>query len=85
MMSRVLGIRVSGDSITLRPYTDHRLGYAKGSFLSPVGRISSEWRYEGDSIVFEFELPPNTEADIILPDGSCHKAATGKHSFKITE
>ena len=83
MMSRVLGIRVTGDSITLRPYSDRRLGYAKGSYLSPVGKISSEWRYEGDSIVFEFELPPNTEADIILPDGSCHKAATGKHCFRI--
>ena len=83
MMSRVLGIRVKDGKITLHPYTDRRLGYAKGSYLSPMGKICSEWRYEGDSIVFEFELPPNTEADIILPDGSCHKAATGKHCFRI--
>ena len=83
MMSRVLGIRVEDGNITLRPYTDKRLGYAKGSFLSPMGKISSAWRYEGDRIIFEFELPPNTEATIRLPDGYCGKATSGKHNFTI--
>ena len=83
MMSRVLGIRVEDGNITLRPYTDKRIGYAKGSFLSPMGKISSAWRYEGDRIIFEFELPPNTEATIRLPDGYCGKATAGKHNFTI--
>lgn len=83
MMSRVLGIRVTGADITLRPYPDRRLEYARGSFLSPVGMISSSWRYENDVIVFEFELPPNTEAVIILPDSSSRRARTGRHSFVI--
>ena len=84
MMSRVLGIRVSGDSITLRPYTDKRLGYAKGSFLSPIGMISSAWKYDDGGIVFDFELPPNTTASVILPDRSVREISTGKHSFKIS-
>ena len=83
LMSRVLGIRVEDGRVKLRPYTDRRLGYAKGSFLSPVGLIRSEWRYEGDSIELEFELPPNTEAEVILPDGSRYNVVTGKHRFRV--
>jgi len=83
MMSHVLGIKVLDGRITLRPYTDRRLGYAKGSFRSPFGEIRSAWRYEGDSIELEFELPANAEAEVILPDGSERHIATGKHSFRV--
>lgn len=83
MMSGVLGIEALDGKITVRPRPDRRLGYAKGSYLSPMGKIASGWRYDGDEIVFDIEIPSNTEADIVLPDGSEHHVAAGKYCFSI--
>jgi len=83
MMTRVLGIVVSGGKITVRPYTDERLGYAKGSYTSPFGKVSSAWKYTDDTIEFEIEIPANAAADIILPNGEKHTATAGKYSYTI--
>ncbi|MBO5938748.1 MAG: family 78 glycoside hydrolase catalytic domain [Clostridia bacterium] len=84
MMSRVLGIVVADGTITLRPYPDRRLGFAKGSYLSPLGEISSAWKYEGDEILYTFEVPCNSNATVILPDGQTCKVAPGIHTFRTT-
>lgn len=83
MMSHVLGIVVRGGKITVRPYTDRRLGYAKGSYTSPFGKISSAWKYTDDSVEFEIEIPANTQADIILPGGERHTVSAGKYTYSI--
>ena len=83
MMSHALGITVSDGKITIRPYTDERLGYAKGSYLSPLGKISSSWEYKDGKINFTFEIPANTTASVILPDGREQRLPSGKHSFVV--
>lgn len=82
LISRVLGITAINGNITLRPYPDRRLGFAEGSYLSPLGKIGASWKYEGDEILYTFEVPCNSEATIILPDGQTCKAATGVHEFR---
>ena len=83
MMTHSLGILVSDGKITLKPYTDERLGYAKGSYLSTMGEVRSAWKYEEDEILFSFEIPANAEADIILPNGETHHVTTGLYTYSI--
>ena len=81
MMSRVLGIVVTDGTITLHPHPDRRLGFAEGSYLSPLGKITAGWKYEGEDILYTFEVPCNSEATVILPDGQTCRVATGVHTF----
>lgn len=82
LISRVLGITAVNGEITLRPYPDRRLGFAEGSYLSPFGKIGAGWKYEGDEILYTFEVPCNSMATVILPDGQTCKAAPGVHHFR---
>lgn len=82
LMSRVLGINLADGKITIRPYTDRRLGYASGKFISPLGEIKSSWRYDGDIITFEFTIPTAMNATVILPSGEQKLLQSGNHVFK---
>lgn len=83
MITHSLGIGVRDGKITLKPYTDERLGYAKGSYLSTMGEVRSAWKYEEDEIHFSFEIPANAEADILLPNGETHHVTTGLYTYSI--
>ena len=83
MMSHVLGITAYNGKVVIRPYPDKRLGYAKGSYVSPFGKISSSWKYTDSMIEFEFDVPSNANALIILPNGEEYTAGAGRHSFSI--
>ena len=85
LMSKVLGISVSEGKAVIRPYTDRRLGFAEGAYMSPYGKISSAWKYEAGQIRFEIEIPTNMTAEIILPNGEKHEVVTGKYSFAVKE
>lgn len=84
LMSRVLGITVSGGNILLRPYPDKRLGYAKGSFLSEHGEIISEWRYKDTELQFKFTVPCGMTANVILPTGEEYTVDNGTHLFTVS-
>ena len=81
LMGRVAGIVVADGEITLRPYPDRRLGHAEARYLSPLGRIESSWRYEGDAIHYAFTVPAGAEAEIILPDGRTQRVGAGEYTF----
>lgn len=52
----------------LEPVVGGDLSYAKGSYESVYGTIVSEWRVEGNELVFHFVIPANTSATVTLPD-----------------
>ncbi|WP_302418852.1 family 78 glycoside hydrolase catalytic domain [Blautia marasmi] len=81
----VCGIRLEGNKITIRPMPYKLLQYAKASYRSPVGEIVSGWKYEEDKLIFDIEIPANTEAEVILPDGSTRLLEPGKHRLGVTE
>lgn len=81
LMSRVAGIQLANGEIAIKPYPDRRLGFVQATYHSPVGIIKSTWRYEGNMIQFEVQIPANTTASISLPDGSTHTLAYGMHEF----
>jgi alpha-L-rhamnosidase len=84
LMSRVAGIRVEDGAVMIRPYPDRRLGFVQAQYDSPLGTIGSSWRYEGDKLSVEVQIPPNANTELILPDGSKHTLTAGKHSFLIS-
>ena len=76
----VCGIRYTDGALTIAPTPDKSLGSAKAAYDSPAGRIVSGWRYDGDAVTYEFEIPANLTADVTLPDGRKLTLAPGKHT-----
>ena len=85
---RVLGIRNAGigyDHICLEPGYDFGLDWAEGSYYSVHGEIRLRWEKmkNADSsdraaIKVSGWIPANTEAELVLPDGSRQKLGSGE-------
>ncbi len=52
--------------VRIAPMPDERLGFVKASLETAHGLIRSEWRYEGDMIRYEIEIPQNVQAEIVI-------------------
>ena len=50
----------------LAPVPDRRMGRVDASFRSPYGTIKSAWRYDGDEWVWDFTVPANATATVIV-------------------
>ncbi|MDO4164375.1 MAG: family 78 glycoside hydrolase catalytic domain [Bacteroides sp.] len=56
----------------------------RGEYLSPYGKIVSEWSLNDDgSIHLHIVTPPNTDAELRLPDGSSQQIPQGDYSTII--
>ena len=75
----VCGIHFTDGQLTIAPTPHKALGYAKAVYDSPAGRIESGWRYEGDTVTYEFTIPTNITAHIHLPDGRTRMLSAGTH------
>lgn len=60
------------------------LKYVEAEYDSPYGRIESRWRIdEADgTVAYEFVIPANTTATLILPDGR-RELCSGNHKIKV--
>ena len=67
----------------IRPVPGGGLTWAEAELDSPYGRIRSAWRIEGESFDLEVDVPPGTEATVVLPDGSSVTVAPGHHVFTV--
>ena len=56
--------------IVMRPVPDKRLGHLEAQFRSPAGLIKSSWRYDGDEWTWQFTIPENATATVVLPGES---------------
>ena len=77
----VCGIRLADGELALSPLPHKALGHAKAVYDSPVGPIESGWRYEGDTVRYEFAVPVNMTAKVTLPDGRKLTLGPGRHSL----
>ena len=73
---------MNGTDVRIAPTPDSHLSYAQAVYDSPLGRIESGWRFEGEAIVYEFRIPANVTAQIILPDGRQETATCGSYTFE---
>ena len=84
LYKRVLGINpVEGGYKTfkIQPIVGGGLTHAKGSTLSPYGRISSGWKIEGKKFSLEVDVPACTKCTVVLPDGSSQTVGSGNYNF----
>jgi alpha-L-rhamnosidase len=70
MFRSMLGIETDGPGfkkITMKPELGEGVTWAKGHYDSIRGRISSNWKLEGESFHWEITTPPNTSATVYIP------------------
>jgi len=51
----------------LAPQISDRLTFLKSSYESPYGKITSNWKIDGDQVVYDVTVPPNSSATLNLP------------------
>ena len=79
LVKGICGIQLEHGKLTIAPNPYPLLKFAKVEYNSPVGTIVSEWRYEGEQPIYEFDIPANAKAEVTLPDGRKLELATGHH------
>ena len=60
--------------IIIAPKPVGDIKWVQCSFNSPKGMISSKWKIEEDTFTLNVEIPENTVAKIIMPDGYAQSA-----------
>ena len=69
-------------SFRVQPMMDKRIHSASRSFASEYGKISTDWKINGDSsFTMQVTVPPCTRAEIILPNGEKFERGSGTYSF----
>lgn len=72
MYSDMLGIKRDEECpafkhFYLEPQISQEITYVTGSYDSMYGKIESEWKWDGNEVVFHFVIPANTSATVTLP------------------
>ncbi|MGB0430923.1 MAG: alpha-L-rhamnosidase C-terminal domain-containing protein, partial [Bacteroidia bacterium] len=63
--------------LTLAPEIDASIGYANTSYESINGKIESLWKIEGEKLIYEFVIPANSNAKVIIPKGYNYQSLVG--------
>lgn len=80
----ILGIRPleSGFSkVLIKPFMDKRLGAVSGSFQSRNGMIEVDWKAQNQDFILR--VKSETDAKIVLPDGTEHELCGGGEQFFV--
>ena len=67
----------------LQPQIGGGLTYAHCEYQSPYGLIKSHWRIEGDSLIWDITVPPNSTATAHIPSGINDQILEGDTPIKI--
>lgn len=67
----------------LKPQPGSSLTSAKAHLDTLHGRIESEWTVDGDTFNWKFTVPPNTLANVTLPNGETFEAKAGTYEKSV--
>lgn len=68
--------------IRIAPLPSPHLTWARAAHETPYGRAAVSWTLQGDEFALQVTVPPSTEAEILLPDGSdAVTVSSGTHAF----
>ena len=74
------------DEFEISPEPNRAIDSIAVEYESESGKIVSAWKYEGDSLIFNIEIPANTSAKIKLPCGADKiVSVSGKEGIISTE
>ena len=88
MYGEVCGIRpveAGFKKAMIAPHADQRLGKAEGTLDTAAGCYKSSWHYEGDTVVYEVEVPFDTQAEFCVDGIEPQKLEAGSYVFKVKE
>ena len=66
---------------TIQPRVVGDLTWVKANHTTLYGDIQVEWQREGDSFTLQLQVPVNTVANVVLPDGKKQRVGSGKMVF----
>ena len=79
----MVGIKVRGENkFEISPIIGEGIEFAKGSYNSLYGNITSEWKKQNNVVVFDIVVPVNTSATFIY-NGITKNLDPGKYHFEI--
>ncbi|MBD5549735.1 MAG: family 78 glycoside hydrolase catalytic domain [Lachnospiraceae bacterium] len=81
LIGGICGIHVQGQEITIQPKPCRLMKYAESTFDSPAGMVKSRWEYRGEQVEYTVEIPANTRARFIAPDGTERELQVGLNKF----
>ena len=82
LFDTVAGIRQDGENrFRIVPVPGGTLTEAKASYLSPYGKVASEWKKTDEGYQLWIEIPANCTAEITLPDQRTETVTAGTYRF----
>src|SRR5207245_8597509 len=86
----VAGISQSPDSIAFRdliinPHPGGRLTWAKASYDTPTGRVSTYWKVAEGKFTLDVTIPPGATATIHIPTTDPDSVAESGHPLAVAE
>jgi alpha-L-rhamnosidase len=84
LFNTVGGIHIAGENqFVIKPVPGGTLTHAKAHYDSIYGTVMSKWEKMQSGYRFTFEIPANTKAEIVLPNGDIHHSVYGKVVYEI--
>ncbi|MDR1742760.1 MAG: glycoside hydrolase family 78 protein [Dysgonamonadaceae bacterium] len=71
------------EHFTIQPLPGGTLTWARGSYNSIRGKIVSSWKIEDGKFSLEVEIPFNSSATVVMPNGETHEVGSGKYFFQL--
>jgi alpha-L-rhamnosidase len=84
----VVGIRAAAPGYRrsrIEPLILPGLDHAEAAHLTPYGLLRSRWERRQGEVVLTVQVPPNTAADVVLPDGRAFEVLSGEHAWTFAE
>lgn len=83
LMSMVSGINVEpiNNHFTISPYPGGNLEWVNASYKSIIGKVEVKWEISEGKLKLQVNIPCNTTATIILPDGKKYEVEAGSYEF----
>jgi alpha-L-rhamnosidase len=70
--------------IVFAPQPGGGLTHARAKLDSPYGAIESSWKLEGETLIYDVTIPPNTTAGVRLPSRSIEQIReSGRELAKV--
>ncbi|MBO4539949.1 MAG: family 78 glycoside hydrolase catalytic domain [Clostridia bacterium] len=83
LFDTMCGIKVAGErKFVLAPKPGGSITYAECAYDSVYGKVSVRWERDEEKIVYVFDVPVNTVATIVLPDGE-REVGAGRHQYVV--
>lgn len=84
LLEYTAGIRQTGErEFLIKPVVDASLEYAQAAWLSPYGKLETDWKCVGNTYRYNVVIPANCIAVVELPDGRKESIHSGKYCYEF--